>query len=132
MRFVPDVNAALTELLNEPLQRNDGGLAVVRLRAYDGDFRLVAEIVGSSHGVRRAGAAALDCAYVAAGRVDAYFEVGVSAWDVAAGLLLVTEAGGRVTGWPGDRESPLRSGRVLASNGRVHAWLEEVVGRSGV
>ena len=95
-------------------------------------FRLVAEIVGNSHGVRRAGAAALDCAYVAAGRVDAYFEVGVSAWDVAAGLLLVTEAGGRVTGWPGDAEPPLRSGRVLASNGRVHGWLEEVVGRSGV
>jgi myo-inositol-1(or 4)-monophosphatase len=95
-------------------------------------FRLVAEVVGRSHGVRRAGSAALDCAYVAAGRVDGYFEIGVSPWDVAAGLLLVTEAGGRVTGWPGDTQPPLRSGRVLASNGRVHAWLEELVGRAGV
>lgn len=95
-------------------------------------FRLVADVVASSHGVRRAGSAALDCAYVAAGRVDAYFETGVSAWDVAAGLLLVTEAGGRVTGWPGDVEPPLHSGRVLATNGRVHGWLEERVGRSGV
>jgi myo-inositol-1(or 4)-monophosphatase len=95
-------------------------------------FRLVAEIVASSHGVRRAGAAALDCAYVAAGRVDAYFEVGVSAWDVAAGLVLVSEAGGRVTGWPGDADPPLRSGRVVASNGRVHAWLDERLSRSGV
>jgi myo-inositol-1(or 4)-monophosphatase len=82
--------------------------------------------------VRRAGSAALDCAFVAAGRVDGYFEIGVSPWDVAAGLLLVSEAGGRVTGWPGDTQPPLRSGRVLASNGRVHAWLEELVGRAGV
>jgi myo-inositol-1(or 4)-monophosphatase len=95
-------------------------------------FRLVAEVVGRSHGVRRAGSAALDCAFVAAGRVDGYFEIGVSPWDVAAGLLLVSEAGGRVTGWPGDAQQPLRSGRVLASNGRVHAWLEELVGRAGV
>ena len=95
-------------------------------------FRLVAEVVGSTHGVRRAGSAALDCAYVAAGRVDGYFEVGVSSWDVAAGLLLVLEAGGRVTGWSGDTEPPLRTGRVLASNGHVHAWLEERIARSGV
>lgn len=95
-------------------------------------FRLVAEVVASSHGVRRAGAAALDCAYVAAGRLDGYFEIGVSSWDVAAGLLLVLEAGGRVSGWPGDTEPPLRSGRVLATNGRVHGWLEGLVGRARV
>ena len=95
-------------------------------------FRLVAEVVARSHGVRRAGSAALDCAYVAAGRVDAYFETGVSPWDVAAGLLLVTEAGGRVSGFPGDEEPPLRSGRVIASNGHVHDWLSEIAGRSGV
>ena len=70
--------------------------------------------------------------YVAAGRGDAYFETGVSPWDVAAGLLLVTEAGGRVSGFPRDDEPPLRSGRVIASNGRVHDWLSEIAGRSGV
>lgn len=95
-------------------------------------FRLVADVVARSHGVRRAGSAALDCAYVAAGRVDGYFEIGVSSWDVAAGLLLVTEAGGRVSGWPGDTEPPLRSGRVLATNARVHEWLEGLVGGAGV
>lgn len=90
-------------------------------------FRLVAEIVASVHGLRRAGSAALDLAYVAAGRLDGYFEIGLSPWDMAAGLILVQEAGGQVSGWPGDREPPLRTGRVLASNGLVHAWLEDRV-----
>lgn len=92
-------------------------------------LRLVGAILGSTHGVRRAGAAALDLAYVAAGRVDAFFEIGLSPWDVAAGMLLVTEAGGTVSGWPGDEAPPLESGRILASNGAVHGWLEGVVGR---
>lgn len=92
-------------------------------------FQLVAEITGSAHGVRRAGSAALDCAFVAAGRLEGYFEIGVSPWDIAAGLVLVAEAGGRVSGWPGDREPPLRTGRLLCSNGAVHSWLEERVGR---
>lgn len=95
-------------------------------------FQLVAEVVRTTHGVRRAGAAALDLAYVAAGRVDAFFELGLAPWDIAAGLLLVTEAGGRVSGWPGDAEGPLATGRVIASNGALHAWLEEVVGKYGM
>jgi myo-inositol-1(or 4)-monophosphatase len=90
-------------------------------------FRLLTEVLLASHGVRRAGAAALDLAYLAAGRVEAFFELGLAPWDVAAGLLLVEEAGGRVGGWPGDAEPPLASGRVLASNGRIHGWMEEVV-----
>ena len=92
-------------------------------------FRLVAEVVSSSHGVRRAGAAALDLAFVAAGRVDAFFEIGLASWDVAAGMLLVTEAGGVVEGWPGDTGPPLSSGRVLASNGAVQGWLAERLAR---
>lgn len=92
-------------------------------------FRLVTEILGATHGVRRAGAAALDLAYVAAGRVDGFFEIGLSPWDVAAGFLLVAEAGGRVGGWPGDAAGPMETGRVLASNGLLHGWLEEITGR---
>lgn len=92
-------------------------------------FDLVEELVMSTHGVRRAGAAALDLAYVAAGRVDAFLEIGLSPWDVGAGILLVQEAGGEVSGWPGDDEEPLGSGRILASNGRVHAQLQEVAGK---
>lgn len=89
-------------------------------------FRLVGEVLRQTHGVRRAGAAALDLAYVACGRVDAYFEVGLSPWDVAAGALLVTEAGGTVSSWPGEPSSAIDSGRVLASNGPLHQWLEEI------
>lgn len=86
-------------------------------------FRLVADVLAASHGVRRAGAAALDLAYVAAGRMEGFFEIGLAPWDMAAGLLLVTEAGGRVSGWPGDAEPPLRTGRLLATNGTTHEWL---------
>jgi len=92
-------------------------------------FELVAEMVLGTHGVRRAGAAALDLAFVACGRVDGFFEIGLSPWDVAAGILLVVEAGGRVTGWSGDARPPIETGRILASNGSLHPWLEETTGR---
>lgn len=92
-------------------------------------FEMVAELVQHTHGVRRAGAAALDLAFVACGRVDGYFEVGLSPWDVAAGMLLVTEAGGEVSGWKGDDQPPLESGRVIATNGKLASWLVESTGR---
>ena len=73
-------------------------------------------------GIRRIGAAALDLAYVAAGRFEAFFEMGLSPWDVAAGGLLVTEAGGVVTQTAG--KAVHLSGDVLASaNAEVHAAL---------
>jgi myo-inositol-1(or 4)-monophosphatase len=79
--------------------------------------------------VRRGGSAALDCAWVAAGRADGYWEFGVKPWDVAAGGLLVREAGGRVT-TVGGSEDFLGEGSIIASNGRIHddmfALLAEV------
>jgi myo-inositol-1(or 4)-monophosphatase len=92
-------------------------------------FRLVADVMADAQDVRRAGSAALDLAYVAAGRVEGYFELGLSPWDVAAGALLVAEAGGRVSGWPGDVHGAVETGRVLASNGLLHGWMEEVLAR---
>jgi myo-inositol-1(or 4)-monophosphatase len=73
-------------------------------------------------GVRRAGSAALDCAWVAAGRLDGYWELSISPWDVAAGALLVREAGGRVT-TPSGGPNFLAEGAILASNGRLHAEM---------
>ncbi|HEX6748600.1 MAG TPA: inositol monophosphatase family protein [Longimicrobium sp.] len=90
---------------------------------------LVADAVRRTQDVRRAGSAALDLAFTAAGRVEGFFEIGLAPWDVAAGILLVTEAGGRITGWPGDAEPPLATGRILASNGRIHGELEALAGR---
>lgn len=72
-----------------------------------------------SHGVRRAGSAALDLAYVAAGRMDAFWEFNLNPWDTAAGILLVEEARGRVTDFSGNPVS-LSSHEVLASNGLIH------------
>ena len=77
-----------------------------------------------SHGVRRAGSAALDLAYVAAGRLDAFWEFNLNPWDTAAGILLVEEAGGRVTDFSGNHVE-LSSIEVLASNGLIH---DELVG----
>ena len=89
----------------------------------DAYMLMVAEVIRSTHDVRRAGSAALDLAFTAAGRVEGFFEIGLAPWDVAAGILLVTEAGGRISAWPGDADPPLVSGRVVASNGRVHDAL---------
>lgn len=80
------------------------------------------EITLRSHGVRRAGSAALDLAYTACGRLDGYWEFKLNSWDTAAGVLLVREAGGTVTYVDG---SPfhLASAEVLATNGKIHASL---------
>ena len=75
-----------------------------------------------SHGVRRAGSAALDLAYVAAGRLDAFWEFNLNPWDTAAGILLVQEAGGVVTGFAGN-PFRLESREILASNGLIQAEL---------
>ena len=75
-----------------------------------------------SHGVRRAGSAALDLAYTACGRIDAYWEFNLNPWDTAAGFLLVEEAGGQVTGFDGSYRR-LESREILASNGLIHAEL---------
>ncbi|MDR3740661.1 MAG: inositol monophosphatase family protein [Terracidiphilus sp.] len=75
-----------------------------------------------SHGVRRAGSAALDLAYVAAGRTEAFWEFNLNAWDTAAGILLVEEAGGRVTDFSGNHYR-ISSEEILASNGHIHAEL---------
>ncbi len=75
--------------------------------------------------LRRAGAASLDLAYVAAGAFDGYFELGLGLWDIAAGALLVREAGGVVTDWAGDSEGLFVSGDILAG---TPAWHETMLG----
>jgi myo-inositol-1(or 4)-monophosphatase len=85
------------------------------------------EITLRSHGVRRAGSAALDLAYTACGRFDGFWEFKLNPWDTAAGVLLVKEAGGAVTSFDGS-EFHLDSKEVLATNGRI---LPEVVALFG-
>jgi myo-inositol-1(or 4)-monophosphatase len=80
-----------------------------------------------SHGVRRAGSAALDMAYVAAGRLEAFWEFNLNSWDTAAGVLLVTEAGGRVSNFTGG-PFRLESSEVLATNGGIHDEMVKMFG----
>jgi myo-inositol-1(or 4)-monophosphatase len=82
-----------------------------------------------AHDVRRSGSAALDMAWIAAGRADGFWEFSLNPWDVAAGWLLVEEAGGKVTDFDGRRwRDPATLGaRTLATNGRVHAEMLRVL-----
>ena len=79
-----------------------------------------------THGVRRTGSAALDLAWVACGRVDAFWEFGLKPWDVAAGSLLVEEAGGRVSNMDGTKLDT-SAAQIIASNGRLHQQMVQTL-----
>jgi myo-inositol-1(or 4)-monophosphatase len=92
----------------------------------DNNAREFAAFTLRAQGVRRMGSAVVYLAYVAAGRIDGYWELRLGAWDVAAGALLVAEAGGRVTaldGGPLDLDAPA----IVASNGRIHEQMLAVL-----
>jgi myo-inositol-1(or 4)-monophosphatase len=78
--------------------------------------------------VRRGGAAAIDLAYVACGRLDGYWERGLSPWDLAAGVVILQEAGGVVTAYD-ESKFVLDSGRILATNGLVHNQLSQALAK---
>jgi myo-inositol-1(or 4)-monophosphatase len=82
-----------------------------------------------TQGVRRTGSAALDLCYVACGRVDAFWEFGLRPWDVAAGALIVAEAGGRVTNLDGSALD-LDARRILASNGKLHRAMHATIAKA--
>ncbi|MFN8060076.1 MAG: inositol monophosphatase family protein [Vicinamibacterales bacterium] len=92
----------------------------------DDIIALFAAFVGRARGVRRLGSAALDLSYVAAGRLDGFWEQRLRPWDIAAGALLVAEAGGRVTDWSGGAFRAQQHA-VLASNGRIHDDMMAVI-----
>ncbi len=96
----------------------------------DNNLAQFAAVMPLVRGIRRLGSAALDLAYVAAGRFDAYWERGIQAWDVAPGILLVREAGGMVTDAEGRTMRP-GAGRIVATNGRLHDALMERLAAAG-
>lgn len=98
------------------------GFAYDRRETPDNNYAEFCYLTHLTQGVRRGGAAAIDLAYVACGRLDGYWERGLSPWDLAAGIVLVREAGGRVTAYD-QRPLDLGSGRILATNGRLHQAL---------
>ncbi len=92
---------------------------LAHLDAYLGMMR---DIIKNSAGLRRPGSASLDLAYVAAGRLDGFWELGLSKWDIAAGALLITEAGGLVGDLQGN-DRYMESGNIVAGNPKIFAQL---------
>lgn len=93
-------------------------------------LKLLGAVMGQTAGVRRMGSASLDFAYVAAGRYDGFFEMGLSPWDIAAGVVLVREAGGYVSEIGGGRDI-LASGDVVAANDRLFDPLGKLLRTAG-
>jgi myo-inositol-1(or 4)-monophosphatase len=91
-------------------------------RYADAYLEVLKPLMAGTRGVRRHGAAAVDLAWVAAGRFDGFFELNLSPWDVAAGILLIEEGGGRVTDFRGDPDPVFRP-HLVATNGHLHDAL---------
>ena len=91
------------------------------------NFERMKRVFDKSQDIRRTGSAAMDLAYVACGRTGGFFEPRLSPWDFAAGMLLVAEAGGKVTDFAGEPLNLLKRGSVVASNGKVHEELRRLV-----
>ncbi|MGB3526553.1 MAG: inositol monophosphatase family protein [Flavobacteriales bacterium] len=90
---------------------------------------LLRELMHRSRGIRRLGSAAADLAYVACGRFEAFYEYGLNSWDVAAGVILVREAGGKVSGFHPSKD-PVFDEEIVASNSAIHEELLEVIERN--
>jgi myo-inositol-1(or 4)-monophosphatase len=81
-----------------------------------------------THGIRRLGSAAVDLAYVACGRVEVFYEYALHPWDVAAGIILVREAGGKISDFSGVEEN-LTGEEIVASNSAVYSEVLEIVSK---
>jgi len=90
-------------------------------------LKFIQPFIEKTRGIRRLGAAAIDLAYVACGKFEGYWEFNLKPWDMAAGLLIVQEAGGKVTDFKGDPIQASRPNQLLSSNGKIHDLLLDVL-----
>ena len=102
------------------------GFAYDRRETKDSNYAEFCHLTHLTQGVRRSGSASIDLTDVACGRLDGYWERGLSPWDIAAGIVILQEAGGKVTAYDG---SPIdiNSGRILATNGLIHQSLSQAL-----
>ncbi len=100
------------------------GFAYDRRETSDNNYAEFCHLTHLTQGVRRSGSASIDLCYVSCGRLDGYWERGLSPWDLAAGVVILSEAGGKITAYDG---SPwkIESGRILATNGKLHESLSQ-------
>jgi myo-inositol-1(or 4)-monophosphatase len=102
------------------------GFAYDRRETPDNNYAEFCHLTHLTQGVRRSGSASIDLCYVSCGRLDGYWERGLSPWDLAAGVVILSEAGGKITAYDG---SPwkIESGRILATNGKLHESLSQAL-----
>ena len=122
------IRASRTDKLDDALVGT--GFPSREMGHVDEYLRMFRAMTHGCAGIRRPGAAALDLAWVAAGRIDAFWEMGLSPWDMAAGALLVREAGGLVGDFAGE-DKFLESGRIVASNSKVFAAMLIILNAKG-
>ena len=116
------IQVSTTNQLSESLLVS--GFAYDRHETTDNNYAEFCHLTHLTQGVRRSGSAALDLAHVACGRVDGYWERGIAPWDISAGVILLQEAGGKVTAYDQSLLS-IESGRILATNGLIHHSLSQ-------
>ena len=116
--------------VSESARLRDGLIATgfpFRVRQYLPSYvRIFKRFLSSARDLRRFGSAALDLAYVACGRFDGFWEYCLNPWDFAAGVLLIREAGGQISGFEAE-ENFWETGNILASNGRLHPAMREII-----
>ena len=122
------------EISVSPCNKLEGGLLATGFPYYDFEkqaqyLKLFAEVMRKCHGIRRIGSAAVDLAYVACGRFEAFFEYNLNSWDIAAGAYLVQQAGGRVMNFKGGPEFT-QTREILATNGLIDQELLEIIERN--
>lgn len=102
------------------------GFAYDRTETTDNNYAEFCYLTHLTQGVRRSGAAALDLVDVACGRLDGYWERGIKPWDIAAGIVILEEAGGKITAYD-ESAIDISSGRILATNGKIHHSLSQAL-----
>lgn len=120
------IQATSTNTLSDSLLVT--GFPYIHDDRWDKGFVLFKQLYHQTQGIRRLGAAALDFCFVAMGRFEGFWEFGLKSWDVCAGSLILTEAGGKVTDWDGSH-APFSGERVLATNGLVHDEMIDILGK---
>ncbi|MEB3341782.1 inositol monophosphatase family protein, partial [Okeania sp.] len=102
------------------------GFAYDRRERTDNNYKEFCQMCHLTQGIRRSGSASLDLCSIACGRADGYWERGLSPWDVAAGIVVLEEAGGKVTAYD-NSAFDFQSGRILATNGKIHDLMSQAL-----
>jgi len=105
------------------------GFAYDRRETLDNNYAEFCHLTHLTQGVRRSGSAAIDLTDVACGRLDGYWERGINPWDIGAGVVILEEAGGRISAYDGGALD-FNSGRILATNGKIHTALSQALDQS--